>query len=825
MRPTAAATLILLPFYALAQKPTPTHHPLNPAIAPAKDTALPVTRVSLYKNGVGFFEHTGSVTGNAQVTIDFTNSQLNDVLQSLTAIDLNGGRISGAGYNSTTPLDQQLKSLSLGLGESPSQADFYAAIRGARVSVTAPGINITGRLLSVEDRTVPTKSTDDPAPSRQFLTVVSEAGDVRTLELTPSTTVRLLDTALHTDVTRYLALLDSNRNQGLRHLTLQDNAPATGPEGSSSKAPRELHLSYLSEVPIWKSTYRILFTDTANASAAQSATLQGWSVVDNTTGTDWINVHLSLIAGAPQSFIQPLSQPIYGRRPEIPIAQQAQMTPQTYDSSIDSRMDRYRGGGLESLGSGIEGTLTDPSGAIIPNATITATNATTGERQTLTTDANGHYTFNVPPGRYKLEASSPGFNRGIQNILVSGQQTNPINMTLQVGSASQSIEVSSADMVSLPVSGRSFNSLARISGGVMAAPPPPPPPPSYEQAAQASITPTTSTAAFDDFFSYNLTEPVTILKNQSALVPILQSKITADRVTLVSYANARISQPVRALWITNTSGLTLDRGSFTIVENGSFGGEGLLDPIHPDEKRLLSYAADQAIHATTEGDGTSSRVVSLSSSKGVLFIHNAETHQVTLVLHNAASAPRTIVSEIPVVKGWKLDSETNSASSDPKPVETTPTVYRYRTEVAPGATVRLHIGANRSGLSSYYLTSTNDNQLTFILNETNHNPTLVAALQPILDARRKVADAQTAVNQTNQRIESLRSDEDRQRSNITALASSEKSSKQRFVDDLNRTEDQLKAAQTELAANTQALQAAQSDLANRIESFQIDTTL
>jgi hypothetical protein len=62
---------------------------------------LPVTHVSLYKNGVGFFEHAGRVTGDEAVTINLTSSQLNDVLQSLTAIDLNGGRITGASYNST----------------------------------------------------------------------------------------------------------------------------------------------------------------------------------------------------------------------------------------------------------------------------------------------------------------------------------------------------------------------------------------------------------------------------------------------------------------------------------------------------------------------------------------------------------------------------------------------------------------------------------------------------------------------------------------------------------------------------------------------------
>ena len=81
------------------------------------------------------------------------------------------------------------------------------------------------------------------------------------------------------------------------------------------------------------------------------------------------------------------------------------------------------------------------------------------------------------------------------------------------------------------------------------------------------------------------------------MVPILQTKIDAERVTLWSRQNP---VPLRALWITNTSNLTLDRGSFSIVEDGNFGGEGLLDPIHPAEKRLLSYAVDQAIRVSTE---------------------------------------------------------------------------------------------------------------------------------------------------------------------------------------------------------------------------------
>ena len=101
--PQLTAALLAFAISAPAQQPVPKAAKPDPD-APEHASNLPVTRVSLYKNGVGFFEHTGHVTGNAEVTINFTTTQLNDVLQSLTAIDLNGGRISGAGYNSTTPL-------------------------------------------------------------------------------------------------------------------------------------------------------------------------------------------------------------------------------------------------------------------------------------------------------------------------------------------------------------------------------------------------------------------------------------------------------------------------------------------------------------------------------------------------------------------------------------------------------------------------------------------------------------------------------------------------------------------------------------------------
>src|SRR6202521_2139112 len=80
--------------------------PISEASVPTPEPSapdLPVRRVVLYKNGVGYFEHMGRVRGNQDIHIDFTSGQLNDALASLTVLDLNGGRISGVSYNSTAP--------------------------------------------------------------------------------------------------------------------------------------------------------------------------------------------------------------------------------------------------------------------------------------------------------------------------------------------------------------------------------------------------------------------------------------------------------------------------------------------------------------------------------------------------------------------------------------------------------------------------------------------------------------------------------------------------------------------------------------------------
>src|ERR1700693_2908609 len=123
---------------SLAQKKPDSPKPLpSQAAASPSDTSarLPVKRVVLYKNGVGYFEHTARVHGTQDLSIDFTTSQLNDVLKSLTAVDLGDGRVSSVRYNSIAPLGERLRTLRLPFGEQVTQVEYLSALRGARVEV------------------------------------------------------------------------------------------------------------------------------------------------------------------------------------------------------------------------------------------------------------------------------------------------------------------------------------------------------------------------------------------------------------------------------------------------------------------------------------------------------------------------------------------------------------------------------------------------------------------------------------------------------------------------------------------------------------------
>ena len=686
-----------------------------PETETGKIASLPVRKVVLYKNGVGYFEHTGRVWGNQDLRIEFTTAQLNDVLKSLTLVDLNGGRISAVHYNSVAPLDVQLRGLQIPLGEDVTSAALLIALRGTRVEVHGGGSSAVGKIFSVE--TIEKASAKENPIQVTQLAIVTDAGEMRLFEMGPGVTVRAAEPEIHKDIDRYLSLMGSTRSKDLRRMTI----------GASGSGERQVMVSYISEVPVWKSTYRIVLPK-----APAKAFLQGWAIVDNTVGEDWNDVKLSLASGTPQSFIQNISQPYYTRRPVIPLPESVMLTPQAHEASME-------GGRLMTL--------------------------------PMVRGIAGGVAGGVPGG-------SAG---GVMGGVIGGAGMGPSpKLPEELEEAEESTEVS--DLLSKEVA-----------------------------AAEGS--------AVGDLFEYNLKEKITVLKNQSALVPIVQAPIEAEKVTLVTSDENGGPQgiPLRALWLKNSSGLTLDGGTFNVLEQDSFVGEGIMELLHPGERRLLSFAADKALRVTKR-DATGSRTVTRTTIlKGVMAVHREELEATSYVFHNADVTPRQIVLEYPIRSGWKLAEEM-------KPEETSATRYRFRVEVAPGQTEKFVIKESRGEVSRIHISTLTDSQVEAFVLEGAITPKVEAELRKVIAKKFEIAGMDQEIKSRQQEMEAIEKDQARLRENMKALKGSpeEKALLQRYTRELDGQEDRLAALQKENGERKAKREGLQAQFDVMVQGISID---
>jgi hypothetical protein len=708
-----------------AQTPAIPSRPIQPG-------NIPVRRVILYKNGIGYFEHVGRVAGNQIVTVAFNSTQLNDVLKTLTTIDLGNGRVTGVSYNSEAPLAQRLGGLRLPVGEHATLAQLLDALRGARIEARTGDRFVAGRLLGVEERS---RSKNGETTTTEEITLVGDGGEIRVVEITPAVTVRLAERDSTQQVGAYMGLLASARGSDQRQLKI-----ATAGTGE-----RDLLVSYISEVPVWKTTYRIVLPSRGGAPV-----LQAWAIVDNTIGEDWQNVELSLVAGAPQSFLQQLSQPLYAQRPIVPLPKSLLVMPQTH-----------------------QGTL--------------------AENDTLQGKIEAPMEFRTQvPG---------GVAGGVVGGVVGG-----------IGPASGD-----------GTGGGSY----RPGVGVPLASAAAPSPPSREE-IENRIAQTGAAALggeLGDLFEYRISEPISILKNQSALVPILNHEVGAERVSLW---NSRVvnGRPLRSLWLTNASGSTLDGGSFSVLDAGAFAGEGLVEAMKPGERRLLSYAVDLGVQVEPRNGDEQRTVSRISIARGVLIQHSERLSRRVYTIRNNDTTDRRVVIEHPIRSGWKLANPVSPVSTV-APAETSVDAYRFVVTVPAKKTETLTVAEQQTASQTYRVADITDQQIELIVRESGGDSAIRTALAPVIAARVTLAGLNAGLNDHAVETKLIEEDQMRVRENMKALrgSSEEQQLLKRYAAQLAQQEDRVAVLRRETDDLERRRRDAQSDLARLIDSLATDLAL
>ena len=268
---------------------------------PSKDERLVLKQVALFNNGVGYFQLGGEVMAGEEIRLHVKHNQMNDLLKSLTVINLSGGQVNSIVYDNDKTSSQKLDEFNFHLEKEQGLPQILRQLQGSEIEVITGSTAVPGTIMGVEKRNIQEGKGLVP---HFFLTIMDPNHQMRSFDTREITGTKLVDEKLNRDLSRYLAILFQKHQTDGKSITIT-------PTG---QGPQELLVSYIAEVPVWKATYRIVLPD---LNKGEKPFLQGWAIVDNVTGEDWQNVELSLVSGLPVSFVQELYAPRFKKRPEL----------------------------------------------------------------------------------------------------------------------------------------------------------------------------------------------------------------------------------------------------------------------------------------------------------------------------------------------------------------------------------------------------------------------------------------------------------------------------------------------------------------------------
>lgn len=278
---------------------------------------VPISKVIIYSSGVGYVQRDGHVDGNSALQLNFKTEQINDILKSMIVQDFDGGHISTITYGSRDPLTKLLKSFAVDLTSSPSLQGILRQLPGERVEVASPGL-IQGTIVSVE--TKQEKVAEHDIIQVEYVNLLTENG-LMSLPLQQLQQIRLLNDQIAGELRQALVVLAGSHDTQKKTVNVLF-------EGSGK---RRVRLAYLSEMPVWKMTYRL------SLQGSDRLYLQGWAIVENATDADWHEVHIALASGQPISFRMNLYQPLYIKRPQLAPELPPSIQPQQYEQSFEAQ--------------------------------------------------------------------------------------------------------------------------------------------------------------------------------------------------------------------------------------------------------------------------------------------------------------------------------------------------------------------------------------------------------------------------------------------------------------------------------------------------------
>ena len=313
-------------------------------------------------------------------------------------------------------------------------------------------------------------------------------------------------------------------------------------------------------------------------------------------------------------------------------------------------------------------------------------------------------------------------------------------------------------------------------------------------------------------FAYNITTPVTLPRQQAAMIPVVAQDVGADKVSLYN-AITDPRFPLNAVRLKNNTKLHLKGGPVTLFDSGTYAGDAIMEDIPPGDSRLISYAVDLSIVGEQQDLGTDAVRTVLKIHAGILSITTHSSSKTKYIFKSRAKTDKTILVEHPFNPGSNLVVPANAT-------ERTPDLYRFAVLVPAGKSAALTVVTERPQATTVALLDGGIEYFAVYAEREDFPAATRKALADIVSQRRHIQNLANQAASDDAQIAEIGSQQDRLRKNMAALDRASVLYK-RYVGELETQETQITNLRADAQRQRSAAETARKALRHTLDNLEI----
>jgi hypothetical protein len=275
---------------------------------------------------------------------------------------------------------------------------------------------------------------------------------------------------------------------------------------------------------------------------------------------------------------------------------------------------------------------------------------------------------------------------------------------------------------------------------------------------QQGVQNVASASQLGDYFQYVLDQPVSLARQKSALLPIVNKEVNAQRVSIYN-EHAQPKFPLLGLKFKNSTGLHLMQGPITVFEGSSYAGDSRVLDVQPNEERLLSYAVDLGTEVEAVTENPRQTLTRVKAFKGILETTTRLVESKTYRARNRSEQDRTLLIEHPYRPEFRLTSKE-------QPAERARDVYRFEAKLPAGQTASQTVIEERDLTNDVVLSNTDDNSIRVFIQSDAASPKVKEALRQALELKGKADRTRQDLAHAGQQLADIERDQTRIRANL-----------------------------------------------------------